>query len=601
MRKQIWFARWLACVYLSCMLPAPAATPAGDWRTKAEATGYQQTDRYPETMDYCRRLAAASEFVHLETIGRSPEGRDVAALVVSLDKAFTPEAARATGKEILLANACIHAGECEGKDAGLALIRDLVINGQYKTNGLLDHAILLFVPIHNVDGHERFGPYNRPNQNGPAEMGWRTTAQNYNLNRDWLKADAPEMRAELDLFHRWRPDLFMDIHTTDGADYQYDLTYTLENFGNEDPAVVAWQKKAFDGEIFPALEKMGHKLAPYIVLRTPDDPQSGFGVEATLPRFSTGYVALWNRPALLLETHMLKDYRTRVTGTYDLLVQILSYFKNHPGQLRHITEHADLETIAAGRTYDPARRIPVAFKPGPGHVPFEFLGVASHHQISPISGALWVQYDPAKPETFTVPFYNQMEVDRAICPPLGYVVPVAWTVVIDRLRDHGIAFDTLTKPLTQEVETYRIDHVEWEPQPFENHRLVKNWKVEPVRRTMTFPAGSALVYLDQPAARVALNLLEPDAPDSLARWGYLDAIFEQKEYADDRVMEVMAREMMAHDPKAKEEFEKKLAADPAFAASAKARLEFFYDRTPYHDDHLDIYPIGRIFERVAHP
>ena len=568
---------------------------------KAEATDYRETDRYPEMIDFCRRLAAASGFVHVETIGRSPEGRDIVALVVSLDKAFTPEAARATGKEILFVNACIHAGECEGKDAGLALIRDLLIDGQYKTNGLLDHAILLFVPIDSVDGHERFGPYNRPNQNGPAEMGWRTTAQNYNLNRDWLKADAPETRAELGFFHRWLPDLFVDVHTTDGADYQYDLTYTLEEFGNQNPAVVAWQKEAFDGEIFPALTKMGHKLAPYIVLKIPDDPRSGFGLGATTPRFSTGYVALWNRPALLLETHMLKDYRTRVIGTYDLIVQILEYFKEHPGRLRAIVGNADQETIAAGRAYDPARRVPVQFKEGPGHVPYDFLGVEYHHQISPVSGSVWVQYDPGKPVTFSVPFYNEVDVASEVNPPLGYLIPVAWTAVIDRLRAHGIAFTTLTKPLTQEVETYRFDHVEWQPKPYENHHEVADWKFVPIRRTLTFPTGSALVYLDQPAARVVLNLLEPDAPDSLARWGYLDAIFEPQEYAEDRVMEVMARDMMIKNPALKREFEQKLQTDPLFAASASARLNFFYERTPYYDDRLNIYPIGRIFTRMPAP
>ena len=575
--------------------------PPAEWRTRAEATDYRETDRYPETMDFCRRLAAASEFVRVETIGRSPEGRDIVALVVSLDRAFTPEAARATGKEILLVNACIHAGECEGKDAGLALVRDLLIRGQYKANGLLDHAILLFVPIHNVDGHERFGPYNRPNQNGPAEMGWRTTAQNYNLNRDWLRADAPETRAELDLFHRWRPDLFVDVHTTDGADYQYDLTYTLQHFADGHPALLAWQDEAFTRHIFPALEKAGHKLAPYIELHVPDDVRSGFGEGPTAPRFSTGYVALWNRPALLLETHMLKDYRTRVTGTYDVLVQLLTYLKEHPGELRGVTAQADRDTVAAGAKYDPARRVPVDFKEGPGHVPFEFLGVESHHEISPVSGSVWVRYDPRKPVTFTVPFYNVVQVARDINPPLGYLVPAAWTVVLDRLRAHGLAFTTLTKSLTQEVETYQFDQVEWQPKPFENHHQIKDWKFHPVRRTLTFPTGSALVYLDQPGARVALHLLEPDAPDSLARWGYFDAIFEAKEYAEERVLEGWARDMVAADPKLQAEFAAKVAADPVFAASARARLNFFYERTPYHDDRLNVYPVGRIFERVMNP
>ncbi len=603
MKLRILFAPLLLCPYLfTAMSTANAAnTPAEDWRTRAEITDYKETPRYDETMAYCRRLAAASEFIHLETIGRSPEGRDILAVVASLDKAFTPEAARATGKEIVLVNCCIHPGESEGKDACLALLRDLLINGEAKTSGLLDHAILIVVPIHGVDGHERFGPYNRINQNGPVEMGWRTTAQNYNLNRDWMKADAPEMRAELDLFHRWLPDLLIDTHTTDGADYQYDLTYSLEKFANQHPAVVAWQKEAFDGHIFPALTKLGHKIAPYITLRNPLEPRAGFDDGATKPRFSTGYGALWNRSALLVETHMLKDYHNRVTATYDLLKGILAEIQRAPGALRHATEQADRETVAAGQHFDPARKLPLDFKNGPGSVPFEFLGVEYRHELSGVSGMPWIQFDAGKPVTFTVPFFNEVLTTKEVVPPLGYVVPAAWTVVIDRLRAHGIAFTTLTQPLTQEVETYQFDHVEWDARPFENHHAIKEMTFRPVRRTMTFPAGSAVVTLDQPGAKVAVGLLEPGAPDSLLHWGYLDAIFEQKEYAEEYVMEPMARAMMARDPKLREEFETKLETDPVFAGSAAARLEFFYQRTPYFDDRLNVYPIGRIFERVAMP
>lgn len=586
--------------YLCSMNTAPAQTPSipDEWRTEAEKTDYRETGRYDEAMAYCRRLAAASEFIHLETLGRSPEGRDVVALIVSLDKTFTPEAARATGKEIILVNACIHPGECEGKDAGLAFLRDQFVLGRYKTSGLFDHAILLFVPIHGVDGHERFGPYNRINQNGPAEMGWRTTAQNYNLNRDWLKADAPETRAMLGLYTRWLPDLLIDVHTTDGADYQYDLTYGLEGFANQHPAVAAWQREAFEGNIFPALTRGGHKLAPYIVLKDETDPAAGFSEGAGLPRFSTGYAALHNRAALLLETHMLKDYRTRVLGTEDIITQTLAYIGKTPGKLRQATEEADRETVAAGRAYDPVRHLPLTFTQGPGHVPFEFLGCEYHRELSAVSGAMMVSYDPGKPVTFTVPLYNEVLPERQVVPPLGYLVPAAWTCVIERLQWHGVKYTTLREPLTREVETYHFEHAEWQEKSFENHHQIKELTFKPQRRRMTFPAGSALVYLDQPAAKAAIGLLEPDAPDSLLRWGYLDAIFEPKEYADDRIMEVMARDMMAKDPALKAEFENKVRGDASFAASPARRLDFFYQRTPYYDDRLNIYPIGRIFERV---
>ena len=600
MAGRILFLAVAGCVYLGGMLPSHAE-PLDDWQTKAERTDYRETDPYAETMAYARRLAEASPFVHVESIGTSPEGREIVAVMVSLDKAFTPEAARATGKEIVLVNCCIHPGECEGKDASLALIRDLVVTGEYQNNGLLDHAILIVIPIMGVDGYARFGPYHRINQNGPAEMGWRVSAQNYNLNRDWVKADAPETRAELQLFHRWRPDMLVDTHTTDGADYQYDLTYTLERYGNQDARVRAWQEEAFDRHIFPELTRMGYKIAPYVVFRDEGEPKSGFDDGATKPRFSTGYAAAWNRVGLLVETHMLKDYRTRVAATSDLLRAILAEIKRAPGTLRKATEQADALTIKAGKSYDSARRVPVDFTLGPGSVPFEFSGVEYHHEVSPVSGALWIRYDPTKPVTFTVPFFNQVETTREVVPPVGYVVPAAWTVVLERLRDHGIEFTTLTQPLRQEVETYLFDHVEWEEKPFENHHAVKELKFHAIKREMSFPAGSAVVYLDQPAAKLVMHLLEPDAPDSLVRWGYLDAIFEQKEYGESYVLEPLAREMLARDPKLKEQFEAKLVNDPAFAASAHARLNFFYERSPYWDERLNVYPIGRIFGRVEKP
>ena len=298
---------------------------------------------------------------------------------------------------------------------------------------------------------------------------------------------------------------------------------------------------------------------------------------------------------------MLKDYRTRVAATYDVLKAILGEIRRAPGTLRQATEQADRETVAAGKKFDPARQVPVDFKVGSGSVPFDFQGVEYRHEMSPVSGALWMRYDASKPVTFTVPFFNDIQVTHAVVPPLGYIIPAAWTVVVDRLREHGIAFTTLTQPLTQEAETYVFEKVEWEARPFENHHLVKSWQFQPSKRRMTFPAGSVVVYLDQPGAKLVVNLLEPDAPDSLGRWGYLDAIFEEKEYGEDYVLEPLAREMLAHDPELKKEFEQKLAGDPAFAANGRARLGFFYERSPYWDQRLNVYPIGRIFERVEKP
>ncbi|HKC66250.1 MAG TPA: M14 family zinc carboxypeptidase, partial [Pyrinomonadaceae bacterium] len=198
-----------------------------EWRTLAEKTNYRETPRYDETIAYSRKLADASPLIRYESFGKSGEGRDLPLLIAASGDTFTPQAVRRAGKVVLLIQACIHPGESDGKDAGLALLRDIAIT---KTRtGLLDHVVILFIPIYNVDGHERFGPFNRLNQNGPAEMGWRATSTNLNLNRDYMKADAPETRAWLRLWTEWNPDLLIDCHVTDGADFQYNITYIYEH------------------------------------------------------------------------------------------------------------------------------------------------------------------------------------------------------------------------------------------------------------------------------------------------------------------------------------------------------------------------------------
>src|SRR5881296_2649485 len=254
--------------------------PSGDWRTPAEKSDYATTPRDAETTAYARRLqAAAPGQVRLETFGRSGEGRDLFILVVSKDGVFDPPAIHKAGRPIVLVQNAIHAGEMDGKDASLALLRDIVVTKEKAA--LIDRAVLVVIPIYNVDGHERFGPYNRINQNGPRETGWRTQARNLNLNRDYMKADAPETRAFLRLWTRWLPDLFVDTHVTDGADFQYDTTYGLDT----GPDVLA-----------PYLEKVvgaaGHVISPYINLKSDTDPSQGITTAQDPPRFSTGYINL---------------------------------------------------------------------------------------------------------------------------------------------------------------------------------------------------------------------------------------------------------------------------------------------------------------------
>ena len=561
-----------------------------EWQTHAERTDYRETPRYDETIAFSKKLASSSNLIRYTTFGRSGEGRDLPLLVAASGGTFTPESARRAGKAVVLIQACIHAGESDGKDAGLALLRDIAIT---KTRlGLLDHVVLLFIPIYNTDGHERFGSYNRINQNGPTEMGWRTTAENLNLNRDYMKADAPETRAWLRLWVKWNPDLFVDCHVTDGADYRYNVTYQYEHHENAPPSVLAWERAAFDGRIVPATEAAGNLLAPYMEFRDNRDLNSGIVGFLQTPRYSAGYTPIRNRPGLLIETHMLKNYRTRVRGTYDLLRFTLEEVNRDTQSLLHAVEDADRETVEAGRKYDPARKYPLQFSLTENSIPFHLKGVEYHRELSEISGAVRVVFG-TQPLDITVPLFDDMRASVAVAPPLYYVVPPQWKSLIDVLEAHGLNLKRLKAPTTFEIESYRFSDVKWPGAPFEG-RFQPGYKTNLVRERRLFPAGSVIVPLAQPAGHVAVHLLEPDGPDSFVAWGFMNGIFEQKEYGEDYVVERLAREMLANDPALRREFEQRVATDSRFAASPRERLQFFYERSPYNDTQKNLYPVARI-------
>ena len=360
--------RW---IFVLSLLIA-GATHATDWTTPAEAAQFRTTPGYADTLAYLERLhQAAPGKIRLETFGTTPEGRPMTVVIASNDGSFSPQAARAAHKPVVLLQAGIHPGEIEGKDAGLMLLRDFAVTG--KLPHLLDHAVLVYIPVFSVDGHENSSPYHRINQNGPEAQGFRGQSQYLNLNRDYVKADAPEMRAWLQLWQRWLPDFLIDVHTTDGADYQYDLTWYTEDPHKLDPGVASWQRALMDAAI-PAYEARGHLASIYLEFKDGRDPRKGITNFGSGPRFSTGYAALQDRPALLIETHMLKPYAVRVKAVYDLVDVLLERIGEHPQALLDVAAAADARTIA--RAHDPSARVALTFKPDPASTPYELKGYA---------------------------------------------------------------------------------------------------------------------------------------------------------------------------------------------------------------------------------
>lgn len=576
------------------MAETPTSTPA-DWQTHTEKTDYRETPRYDETIAYSKRLAAASPLIRYSSFGQSGEGRDLP-LLIAAKGTFTPDSARKAGRAVVLIQACIHAGESDGKDAGLALLRDIAIT-KAQLN-LLDHVVILFIPIYNTDGHERFGPYNRINQNGPAEMGWRTTTANLNLNRDYMKADAPETRAWLRLWNEWNPDLFIDCHVTDGADFQYNITYQFEHHDNVAPSVRDWLEKTMQ-RVVPQTDAAGNLLSIYLEFKDNRDYTKGIEGFIASPRFSTGYTPLRNRPGLLIETHMLKDYRSRVRGTYDLLRFMLEEVNRDPQSLVHAGQIADEETVADGRAYHTEKKFALNFELTDKSTPFKLKGLEARRELSDVSGALRVVFG-TKPIEITVPYFDDVKITASASTPLFYVVPPQWKSVIDVLSLHGLKLQKLSAPAVLDVESYRFSDVKFAATPFEG-RVMPSYKTTLVREKRSFPVGSIVVPMNQSAARVALNLLEPDAPDSFVAWGFFNAIFEQKEGAEDYVMEKLAREMLAKDENLRKEFEQLVASDPKFAGSPRERLRFFFERSPYWDKQMNLYPVGRVIAPLAVP
>src|SRR5215471_5086826 len=446
-----------------------------DLLTTGEKTGWTQTAPYAEAVEISRRLERASRFVKVIEFGTTPEGRAMIALIVSKDRAFTPEAAAKTNKAVIFIQSGIHAGEIEGKDTVLMLVRDMTVTRKFAS--WLDSAIFVIVPVFNVDGHEHFSPYNRPSQNGPQSTGLRANAQRLNLNRDYIKADTPEMRAWLKVFNAWNPDFHIDNHVTDGADFQYDVTWDMAR--NQDLAepAGAWVRERFVPELDKRMAADGHMVAPYGALRSVGGRREFF-MEVFSPRYSHLYSAVQNRPSLLVETHSLKAARTRAWANYDINRHAIETILLDPEALRRAVREADREMAA--RAGDPsAPPVYLAGKVSDKSRPLVYHSLKNGPFRSEVTGST-VNRFTAEPDDIATVIHDQIDTVTEAKMPLGYLVPSAWTNVVDLLRLHGVEMERTTKPLDQEFETYRFANIKFDARSQEGHVAV-SFDARPVK------------------------------------------------------------------------------------------------------------------------
>lgn len=549
--------------------------PAGHlWITPSEVSGLTASPSYADTIAFVQKMAAASPLLRLEIFGRTPQGRDMVA-VVARKPAATP-------KPVVLVQAGIHSGEIDGKDAGLMLLRDIAFRGK---DSLLDKVDLVFVPIFNIDGHERASRFNRPNQRGPLLQGWRTTSQNYNLNREYLKADAPEMQAMLGLIRKYNPVLYLDLHVTDGTDHQYDVAFSFSGWDGlyaKSPAIGRWLDQKFRPSISAALSNAGHTPGYYVSAVDNRDPLKGITLDPDTPRFSTGYGDHARIPTVLVETHSLKPYRQRVLGTYILFEQAL------------MLAAADAPALSAAIAQDRKDRpetIILSWKPLDKPLKtIPFKGIAHEIYRSSISGRDEIRW-LGKPVDQMMPVFG-VKPDRINRLPVAWWVPASAPDVIARLKLHGVEMETIDIPRTIKLDMVRLTDPKLDGAAEGRVRLsAADYRHE--MREEIMPAGSVRVPATQPLGLIAAVLLEAESDDGFLAWNFFPGMLQRTEYIEGYAVEPMAAAMLARDPALRTAFEQRLAGDKNFAADPEERLRWFYERSPYYDQRYLLYPIGR--------
>jgi hypothetical protein len=573
--------------------------------TLAEQSGYTQTGRIDEVERLCAAMAAAwPDAVSAFAYGESAEGRPLKALIVSRSGALSARDLHERRTPILMIQGGIHPGESDGKDAGFIALREMLSGTA--APGALERIALLFVPAFNTDGHERVGRWNRPNQNGPEVTGWRTTAENINLNRDYMKADTPEMQAMLGLIDTWDPLICADLHVTDGADFEPDISIQVEPINQGDPQLRPSGTALRDALIHKLAQHGSLPLPFYPDLYETDNPESGFVLTVYSPRFSTGYFPQRNRFTALVETHSWKPYAKRVQAMRNAVVGLAELAAEHGADWLAMTRAADATACRLGGSdltlnyksgwREPAAAGKTAAPDGGAESQFiDFRGYAYTRENSAISGGQATIYDPATPQIWRVRYRNRIEPTLVVrAPSLGYFIPRAYAREVGlRLRRHGITVESNPANLQPAaLEQFRATHVSFSKQPFEGRmraEIAGEW--QPLGRKIPEPA--LFVPVAQALSRLIVALLEPQAPDSFAAWGLFNACFEQKEQLEPYVAEQIAREISAINPLLREQFEQRLRADAAFRADPAARLEFFCRHHASWDEQLNCYPIYR--------
>ncbi|GHA53529.1 M14 family metallopeptidase [Pontibacter akesuensis] len=563
-----------------------------DLKTPYEKGNGNQTATYDEAIQWYQKLDEAYEEVKMMPYGTTDVGRPLHLVVVSTDKDFDPSSLHQKDKRILLIQNGIHPGEPEGVDATMMLARDYLQDKKLRRQ--LDNTVLLIIPMYNIGGALNRNSHTRTNQNGPESYGFRGNARNLDLNRDFIKTDSRNAQTFHAIFREWDPDVFMDNHTSNGADYQHVMTLIATQHNKLNPTLA----KYLNGKMVPALyegmQRDKFPMVPYMnhAGDTPDEGIIGF-MES--PRYATGYTALYNTIGFVPETHMLKPFDQRVKATYKLMENMIETVNRDAKEIGTLRAKAKQETLAQ-------QKFPLDWKLDTTKVrQIPFLGYKAKYKTSEVSGQERLYYDRKSPYKKMINYYDEFSPTVTVQKPVAYIIPQAWREVIDRLKTDKVQMQQLKKDTTITLDTYYIADYKTGQRPYEGHYLHSDVKVETKRIPRQFFKGDYVVYLNQPANRFLVEVLEPQAVDSYFNWNFFDSILMQKEYFSSYVFEDLAAEYLKKDPELRKRLEERKKQDPDFAKNARAQLDFVYRNTPHYEYTHTMYPVGRLMQDVKLP
>ncbi len=575
--------RLIIILFFSCFLFGSIKAQKDKYLTPFEKEE-NTTATYEEAINFYKKLAKEYNQLQVNEIGMTDSGKPLHEVVISLDEDFDPASLKEKGKLVLMVNNAIHPGESCGVDASMMLVRDYLKNKKKRRQ--LNNVVLVVIPIYNIGGALNRNSTTRTNQNGPDSYGFRGNAKNLDLNRDFIKCDSRNARTFNQLFTKWNPDVFIDNHTSNGADYQYTITLIATEHSKMDPSLATYMNEQLLPRLYKDMAEQEWEMTPYVYSNgTPDNGIAGF---MDSPRYSSGYASLFNCISFIPETHMLKPYKDRVKSTYAFMDVMIDAMDADRLAMQAAREKAVKNTrykfdFPLSWELDESKTEQVTFK-----------GYEAAYKKSEVTGLDRLYYDKNKPYTKQIPYYNHYKASRTINRPMAYIIPQAYQGIADRLRWNGVEVQILGEDVEMDVQLYRIKDFKTTDYAYEGHYLHSQVEVDTIKKiSWPFFEGDFVVFTNQPSNRYIVETLEPQGVDSYFAWNFFDGILMQKEHFSAYVFEDLAAEYLKNDPDLKAKLEAKKLTDSDFAKNGRAQLDFIYKNTDHYERTHRVYPVAR--------